>query len=346
MEPMSLKYPLGRTNFGLLPEPEHSPLSFIVSTVINGLILALFLIVGAMARQAIVEHHYENTELVFPIASPRPTVKLPAPPTIKPPETQLNPPKIELPKPEVKPVQMEAKVNLPAIKAARPAVILARQPKPAMRAAMPSQSSLVKPVARPVHLGDTFGVTANPNATRPATVAAIGNPYGGLRGPAVAPQGVVRSAGIGNGLRPGSNAGTVGKVAMAGIPGGTGTSNSGGYSGSGKVAAAGVVPAVVAAAPVQQMTSAPASTSLEIVATPPAQYTSEARQLRIQGDVVLRVTFRASGDVLVQSVLRGLGHGLDEEARHAAEQIRFHPATRNGQPMDSMTTVVVKFQLT
>jgi len=29
--------------------------------------------------------------------------------------------------------------------------------------------------------------------------------------------------------------------------------------------------------------------------------------------VVLRVTFTASGQVVVQGVLRGLGHGLDEK---------------------------------
>jgi TonB family protein len=343
-------YSQDRTTFGLLPEPDRSPASFVASTVINGLILAALFIIGAMARQVVVEHKYENTALIFPTTPPpRPTVKLPEPPIIKPPEVQPEPPKFSLPeaKPEPKPVQMEAKIKTPVLKAGRHSVVLARQPKAALKAAMPSQSASIKPLARPVHLGDTFGVTPNPNANRRATVAAMGNPYGGLQGAAVAPQGVVRSTGIGNGLRPGSNAGTVGKVALAGVPGGNGATSSGGYSGGGKVAAAGIPTAVTAApAPVQQLVTEPASTSLVIVATPPAQYTSEARQLRIQGDVVLRVTFRASGEVLVQSVLRGLGHGLDEEARHAAEQIRFHPATRNGQPMDSMTTVIVKFQLT
>ena len=346
---MSLNYSPGRTSFGLLPEPERSPGSFIASTVINGLILAAFLMVGAMARQVIVKHTYENTALIFPItAPPPPRVKLPEPPKIKPPEVRLKPPKIDLPKPrpDLKPLQMEARVKMPAVKAARPAVVLARQPKAALRAAMPAQSASIKPATRPVHLGDTFGVTPNPNANRPATVTAIGNPYGGLQGPALAPHGVVRSAGIGNGLRSGSNSGQVGKVALAGIPGGNGTANSGGYSGGGKVAAAGIPTAVAAAPAVQQAVAQPTSTSLEIVSTPPAQYTNEARQLRIQGDVVLRVTFTASGEVLVQSVLRGLGHGLDEEARRAAEQIRFRPATRNGQPMDSMTNVIVKFQLT
>jgi outer membrane biosynthesis protein TonB len=45
-------------------------------------------------------------------------------------------------------------------------------------------------------------------------------------------------------------------------------------------------------------------------------------------------------------MLRGLGHGLDEEARRVAEQIRFRPATRNGRPTDLMTTVTISFQLT
>jgi TonB family protein len=346
---MPLNHSSASTTFGLLPEPERSRASFIASTVINGLILAALFIVGAMARHVIVKHTYENTALIFPIAPPpRPVAKLPEPPKIEPNAPHLKPPEITPPKPrpELKPIQMEAKIKLPAIKAARPSVVLARQPKAAFKAAMPAQSAAIRPVARPVHLGDTFGVTPNPNANRPATVATIGNPYGGLQGPAAAPQGVVRSAGIGNGLRAGSNAGTVGKVAMAGIPGGTGTAISGGYSGGGKVAAAGVVPTTVAAAPIQQMVSAPASSSLEIISKPPVEYTNEARQLRIQGDVILRVTFTATGQVVVQRELRGLGLGLDEEARRIAEQIRYRPATRNGRPTDLTTNITITFQLT
>jgi len=61
--------------------------------------------------------------------------------------------------------------------------------------------------------------------------------------------------------------------------------------------------------------------------------------------VVLRVTFLATGQVVVQNVVHGLGHGLDEEARRVAQQIRFRPATRNGQPVDLTTTIIVTFQL-
>ena len=348
---MPMKYSTGRYEFGLLPEPERSPGSFITSTVINGLMLAAVLYIGTMARQVMVEHKYENTVLIVPTTPPPPPkVKLPEPPKVKPPQppdVKLEAPKIHVPKPEpkpeLKPIQMEAKVVLPAIKAGKPAVILAPQPKAALTAAMPAQDNRLKPSTKPVHFGDTFGVTPNPNASRPATVAAIGNPYGGMQGPSVAPHGVVGSAGIGNGTRSGSNAGVVGKVASAGIPGGTGTATTNSYAGA-KVASAGI-PAVAAAAPVQQVVAAPTVTTLEVLSKPPVQYTSEARQLRIQGDVVLRVTFTASGQVLVHGVLRGLGHGLDEEAQRVAQQIRFRPATRNGQAVDATTTVTITFQL-
>ena len=188
------------------------------------------LYIGATAKHVIEEHKYEMTELIIPTAAPPPEkVKLPEPPKIeqpKLPDIKLEPPKINMPrqpKPDLKPIQMEAKVTLPTIKEAKPAVILAPQPKAALTAAMPAQDNHVKPSTAPVHLGETFGVTPNPNATRPATIAAIGNPYGGMKGPAVAPHGVVGSTGIGNGLKSGSNAGVVGKVASAGIPGATGT---------------------------------------------------------------------------------------------------------------------------
>ena len=95
----------------------------------------------------------------------------------------------------------------------------------------------------------------------------------------------------------------------------------------------------------QRMSTASAMTNIEVLSKPPVQYTSEARQLGIQGDVVLRVTFTAAGQVVVNGVLRGLGHGLDEEARRVASQIRFRPATKGGQAVDATTTITITFQL-
>jgi|HubBroStandDraft_1064217.scaffolds.fasta_scaffold11435_2 TonB family protein len=349
---MPTSYTPGRTNFGLLPEPEGRSIGFITSCIVNGSILGIVLIVGSMARQ-VITRHYEMTELIVP-TTPPPEIKIkikqPPPPKMPPPpeqpklEMHLQPKQIQLPKPipEPKQVQMEAKVNLPVV-AAKPQIVrLQPQPKAALAAAMPAQNSQVKPSTAPVHFGETFGATPNPNATRPATIAAVGNPYGGNQGPAVAPHGVVGSTGMGNGLKSGSNAGVVGKVASAGIPGETGTGTTANY---GKVGSAGI-PAMTAVAAAPKLVSAPVqSTSVEVLSKPPVVYTSEARQLHVEGDVVLSVTFTASGQVVVNGILQGLGHGLDEEARRVASQIRFRPATNNGRPVDVTTKIRITFQL-
>ena len=188
-----------RMTFGLLPEPEGRSTPFLTSATVNLIILGLALYVGMTAKHVIQEHKFEQTELIFPTTPPpQPKFKTPPPPKLpdlpKPKlEMQLDQPKIRMPKiepkPALKPLEMEAKLNTPQMKAAKPAIILAPQPKAALTAAMPAQDSTVKASTKPVHLGETFGVTPNPNASRPATVAAIGNPYGGMQGPAIAPHG-------------------------------------------------------------------------------------------------------------------------------------------------------------
>jgi TonB family protein len=89
----------------------------------------------------------------------------------------------------------------------------------------------------------------------------------------------------------------------------------------------------------------PQSTNLEVISKPAVQYTNEAKQLKVEGDVILRVTFTAGGHVVVEGVVHGLGHGLDEEARRVAEQIRYRPATKNGQAVDLTTNITITFQL-
>jgi len=80
---MEATYTPGRTNFGLLPEPEKSTGSFITSTVINGLILAMAIYVGASAKKIMDAHKYEMTELIIPVRQPPPEkVNLPEPPKI------------------------------------------------------------------------------------------------------------------------------------------------------------------------------------------------------------------------------------------------------------------------
>jgi TonB family protein len=316
---------------------------------INIAIAATAVMVGMSARQ-VFQQHYEITELVIPNTPPPAAVKIKQPPPQElppppePPKVELQPRQIEMPKPkpEPKPIQMEAKVTLPPVQPKTQTVVLAPQPKAALAAAMPAQNAQVKPSTAPVHLGQTFGVTPNPNVTRPATIAAIGNPYGGMQGPAVAPHGIVGSTGIGNGTKYGSSAGNIGKVASAGIPGASGTGPATDY---GKVASAGI-PGVTQMEAVQKMAAGPVrSTELEVLSKPPVRYTNEAKALHVQGDVILSVTFLATGQVVVHSVIQGLGHGLDEEAKRVAEQIRFRPATSNGRPVDETTKITITFQL-
>jgi TonB family protein len=86
-------------------------------------------------------------------------------------------------------------------------------------------------------------------------------------------------------------------------------------------------------------------TPAEIISKPVPAYTPEARAQRIEGEVLLEVVFEASGKLRVLRVVRGLGHGLDDAAVRAAEQIRFKPALKDGQPSDSTAVVHIIFQL-
>ena len=92
-------------------------------------------------------------------------------------------------------------------------------------------------------------------------------------------------------------------------------------------------------------TSSPALIPVEVLEKPQPLYTAEARSLKIEGEVHLKVVFQASGRVQVLQVVRGLGHGLDEAATVAAQKIRFKPAQRDGQPCDMTATVHIVFQL-
>lgn len=346
---MSTNYSPGQIRFGLLPEPEGRSTSFIVSSAVNATILIICLVAGMMAKQ-VMQQKFEQTELIFPHDPPPPPkvkppdpIKLTQPPPVIH-EVKMEAPKITAPRQQPKPqaMKMEAKLAVPVIRMAKPQVIMQPQPKAAMTAAMPAQVPQAHPSTKPVHFGELFGVTPNPNAARAATVAAIGNPYGGNEGPAVAAHGVVGSAGIGNGLRRGSNSGIVGRVASAGVPGATGTGNSEHY---GRVGSAGIPAMPVAAAAARQTAAEPQSTALQVLSKPPVRYTSEARQAGVQGDVVLSVTFMADGQVVVHGIVRGLGHGLDQEAMHEAEQIKFRPATRDGRAINLTTDIIITFQL-
>ena len=89
---MAITYSPGRTNFGLLPEPEGRSASFVVSWCVNLAILGTVLLIGMTARQ-VIQQHYEMTELIIPSSPPPPVkIKQPPPPEMPPPD----PPKVQL----------------------------------------------------------------------------------------------------------------------------------------------------------------------------------------------------------------------------------------------------------
>lgn len=69
---------------------------------------------------------------------------------------------------------------------------------------------------------------------------------------------------------------------------------------------------------------------IKILSKPRPGYTDSARQANIQGTVLLRVTFLASGQIGSISPVKGLGNGLTEQAIAAARRISFEPAKTNG----------------
>nr|WP_243435874.1 M56 family metallopeptidase [Acanthopleuribacter pedis] len=77
-------------------------------------------------------------------------------------------------------------------------------------------------------------------------------------------------------------------------------------------------------------------------------YPEAAREMQLQGYVILEATLRASGVVEDVVVLRTLGKGryqFEEEATAAIKQWEFLPATRNGEAVDVRMTLKIDFVL-
>ena len=154
--------------------------------------------------------------------------------------------------------------------------------------------------------------------------------------------------GPGNGNGSGGNKGLRGTVASADFGSGIATPGKGDGRSSGKgVQSSGFGAQEIAQAHAIQrpLDNGPATSSVEITFKPNPAYTDEARSLKLEGEVLLEVQFLANGTLHVNRVVRGLGHGLDENAIAAANKMRFKPAMRTGQPMDSTAIVHVMFQL-
>jgi TonB family protein len=79
---------------------------------------------------------------------------------------------------------------------------------------------------------------------------------------------------------------------------------------------------------------------------PTPQYTSQARESKIEGILVLQGIIRKNGHVDGLKVLRPLGYGLDERAMDiVGSEWRFEPGTFNGQPVDIQANFEISFRL-
>ena len=75
-------------------------------------------------------------------------------------------------------------------------------------------------------------------------------------------------------------------------------------------------------------------------------YSRSAIEERIEGDVVLHAMIRSDGLVDHIKILKRLDSRLDENAKVALSKWRFHPATKQGVPVDIETVVRIPFRLT
>jgi TonB family protein len=151
--------------------------------------------------------------------------------------------------------------------------------------------------------------------------------------------------GYGNGT--GGKEGIRGTVASTGFGNGTANPPPGGGK-KGTVASTGFANAADASTDApkkKQQNNGPADTSPTILDKAKPEYTAEGRALKLEGDVVVDLVFLANGTVQINRVVSGLGHGLDEAAVKAAQQIKFKPAKREGEPVDFPARVRIEFRL-
>jgi TonB family protein len=351
---------LNRANLGLLPDEKGRFGSFGLSLCANAAIAGL-IVLFSIAGVHEVKKHQETSILIFPTEQPKP--KLPPVPRVHvfaPPQPRLDQPKIVMPKPTpvVTPPKMEEiRVHEQAPKIApAPPLRVTPPPKPKVGLFSSPHPTVVannheRPTTHTGGFGDPEGVRPNPNANRPATIAAVGSfagtPGVGAPGAGAARRGSVHGVDFGSGVANGVPGGrdTRGTVASAGFSNGV-IGGSGKPGGTGHVAQSGFGGTDFGkAAPAAHKVEAINSTPLKILNKPNPGYTAEARRLKIEGDVTLQVRFTAAGQVEVLRVVRGLGYGLDQLAQNAARRIQFKPATRDGHAIDEVTVIRVTFQL-
>ncbi len=342
-------------HFTLLPNPKPRWDVFGASVMLQFMMAATLVILPMLFPQKLIPKMVYN---IVPLATPRTEVPVPPePPKIKPklqptppppvieqPKVAklIAPPKPVAPKPKdvATPVAPKIQAAFDAAKIDAPKAEPAR-PRPPVQTGMLGTGSAAAPTLtnkRPDQVqtggfGDPEGIPGKGDPNKRANIAQKGQfdlpsgpGYGNGTGGANGARGTIASAGFGNGTAiPPSGGGHRGVV------------QSGGFSDAS--AATAEAPKKKAAA------DTGAVQPVEILEKPRPAYTEDARKAKIEGEVLVEVVFEASGGIRVIRVVRGLGHGLDESATRAAQQIRFKPARQNGQPVDFPATVHIVFQL-
>ncbi len=339
---------------GLLPEKKWNWRTFVASYgMLTALILLMILFGIIMPETLLLTENYHVMELIpRPALRPEPLPKakpLPVHAKLLPPEPVFQAPKLIVPH---------------EIRAPKPQPQEIEPPKVAMNNFAPA---VLKPSsgARPVliHTGEFQGSSATPTVNAPiekVQTGGFGDPNGLKPSDNSKPNGKLIAStagsfdmpmGPGQGNGSGGAKGIKGTVASADFGSGVATGGQGDGRRSGR-GSAGVQSSGFGSqqiAPntphIQRVDSGPPTTSVEITYKPNPAYTEEARNLKLEGEVLLEVEFLASGQLHVNRVVRGLGHGLDETAAAAANKMRFKPASRNGQAVDSTAIVHVVFQL-
>jgi len=340
----------GSVLFSSLPKWRAPWPDFFASYVVQAALIAVFFWVPVLTPQILEsKKDYHAIELV-PTPVPEnhePQRQLRRPITqakldpVDPPPAALR---LTAPRPRPKPRIENApapEVKISAKLETVPAPVVPAVPRQIVRTNLFSTgSSAPQTIDRPVQqvqtggFGDPNGVSAKTAQTRAVNIAQAGGfdlptgpGYGNGQGGAKGIRGVVASTGFGSGVAtPSARSAANGTVHAAGF-------------GDGDIAAPPTVQSHAAESAAAKIVPA------EILSKPTPTYTDEARAKRIEGEVLLEVVFEASGKLRVLKIVRGLGHGLDDSAVRAAEQIRFKPALKDGQPSDSTAVVHIIFQL-
>jgi len=332
---------------GILPERKIDRRALVTSYSIVVVVLLLLINLNLILPEKLTLRQYHVVELIpTPSLSPEPepikvkpqVQKVKLLPAVKAPV--FDTPKLVVPH-EVR-HEVEKPVEAPKVVVNQ---FAAPQIKMAVGGARPQLvhtgdfggSSKVPTVNAPVEkvqtggFGDPNGLPGKGDPNKTTNVNRLGSPalpggpgYGNGTGGDKGARGVVASTGFGNGIaNPPQGGGKQGVVQSSGFANQT----------------------VASDAPKKKASADSGTSQVDILSKPRPEYTAEGRALKLEGDVVIDLIFLANGSVQVNHVVSGLGHGLDESAVQAAQQIKFKPAKRDGEAVDFPARVRIEFRL-